>query len=86
MAQFRGQLRDRIRGELKSTFGFVDPLRLTQREDVEKAIAHNRELVTSIRNTFHLRYTFTFVAYTSYSLLNTFPGSAQYDTAKLHVL
>jgi hypothetical protein len=48
MAQFRGQLCDRIRGELKSTFGFIDPLRLTQREDIEKAIAHNRELVASI--------------------------------------
>jgi len=60
MAQFRGQLRDRIRGELKSTFGSVDPLRLTQREDIENAIAHNRELVASIRNTFHYKVYFYF--------------------------
>ena len=60
MAQFRGQLRDRIHGELKSTFGFVDPLRLTQREDIEKAVAHNRELVASIQNMFHYKVYFYF--------------------------
>jgi hypothetical protein len=35
-------------------------LRLTQREDIEKAIAHNRELVASIWNTFHYKVDFYF--------------------------
>jgi len=58
VAQFCGQLHDRICRELKSTFGFVDLLHLMQREDIEKAIAHNCKLVASIQNTFHYKVYF----------------------------